>query len=60
MLVPPRDAEALAEALHTILESPDRQKKMGARSREIVQEDFSVERVNEKTLALYEKLERQS
>ncbi|WP_251941169.1 glycosyltransferase family 4 protein [Salinibacter ruber] len=55
-LVPPQDATALAEALLKVLTSPDRRRQMGARGRQIVQEEFSLERVVRDTMSVYDEL----
>ncbi len=55
-LVPLRDATAVAEALKELLDSSDLRRKMGARGRALVEKEFSLDRVNNETLALYEEL----
>jgi glycosyltransferase involved in cell wall biosynthesis len=55
LLVPVRDVPALAKALKQLLLDPDLRKKMGACSRKVAEEDFSIERINAETLAVYEK-----
>ncbi len=54
LLVPPRDPVALADAIQKIIEMPDLGRKMGLKGREIVENNFSVDRINAQTLALYE------
>ncbi|MFN8178408.1 MAG: glycosyltransferase [bacterium] len=44
-VVPPRDPEALAAALLDVIESPERVRAMGLRSRQIVEERFSMVRM---------------
>lgn len=56
LLVPVRDAAALAIALRRLLEDGALCRDMGARGREIAVTDFSVERVVRETLALYREL----
>jgi glycosyltransferase involved in cell wall biosynthesis len=56
-LVPPRDPQALAEALAAALSDPARAARMGARGRELVRQNFSVERMVTETAALYDALE---
>jgi glycosyltransferase involved in cell wall biosynthesis len=51
LLVPPDDARALATALNRVLEDPD---GYGAAGRARAREEFSVARMADRTLALYE------
>jgi glycosyltransferase involved in cell wall biosynthesis len=53
LLVPTRDAEALALAIRRLLERPEERARMGARGRERAEKEFSQERVIEATLAVY-------
>jgi len=53
LLVPGRDAAALADALGKLIANPDRRLEMGRRGREIAVREFSVEKVVAETLALY-------
>ena len=55
LLVPIRDARALAKALLDLLESPATRIEMGKRSREIAEKEFATELVISQTLALYQK-----
>ena len=55
LLVPVRDARALAKALRDLLESPVTRIEMGKRSREIAEKEFATELVISQTLALYQK-----
>ncbi len=55
-LVPPRDHVALASAILKLIEDRELRLKMGAKGREIAMAEFSVERVVNETLAVYEKL----
>ena len=53
LLVPPRDADALAEAIATLLRDPVRRTEMGKRAREHALSAFSLERVIAETLRIY-------
>lgn len=55
-LVPLRDAAAVAGALKKLIDSPLLRRTMGAKGRELVESEFSLERVNNETLALYGEL----
>jgi glycosyltransferase involved in cell wall biosynthesis len=52
-LVPPRDAEALADAMSTILQNKALRQSMGARGREIVTKEFRTDLVTDGTIAVY-------
>jgi glycosyltransferase involved in cell wall biosynthesis len=56
ILVPPRDAVALADAIERLVRDPLLRARMGARGRRRVEEEFSEERVVEQTIALYRSL----
>jgi glycosyltransferase involved in cell wall biosynthesis len=56
-LVAPGDAEALAERLLKLLASRDLAERMGAKAREIVLAEFTVENMVDKFLDLYKRLE---
>ncbi len=58
LLVPPRDGEALAKALKTLIESKDLRQSMGLSGRERIEKEFTHEDVNAAVLQLYEKLLR--
>jgi glycosyltransferase involved in cell wall biosynthesis len=58
LLVPPRNPEALAEALCTLLADPDRRTRMGIAARERVERDFTWGKVAERTIKVYESLAR--
>ncbi len=54
LLVPARDAGALAEALTDLLQSPNTRSEMGIRSRAIAEKEFSMELVISQTFAFYQ------
>jgi glycosyltransferase involved in cell wall biosynthesis len=56
LLVPPRDARALADALRTLLDDRTRLEEMGRSSREIAVRHFAVEMVNRDTIKEYNKV----
>lgn len=53
LLVPPRDAGALADALRQLLTDAALRQRMGAAGRRLAESRFSVESVASETLALY-------
>jgi len=53
LLVPARDAEALSEAVASLLDDPEARRRMGKRSREIAVEEFAVDHVVEQYLKIY-------
>ncbi|HSJ88505.1 MAG TPA: glycosyltransferase family 4 protein [Anaerolineales bacterium] len=52
-LVPVRNAEALANALETLITNPELRRRMGNAGREIAMNQFSMAKVNRETLAVY-------
>ncbi len=56
LLVPLKDAEALASAIQQLIEDSTLRKQMGAQSRKIAEEHFSEEQVIKETLALYKEV----
>lgn len=56
LLVPPRDADALRQALVKLIEDPDLRGWMGARGRARVEAEFSSQRVIRQTLELYQQM----
>ncbi len=56
VLVPPRDARALAGAIEALLDDPARRARMGAAGRRRMEQEFSWERCGERTAAVYAEL----
>jgi len=56
ILVPINDAEALADALGTLLADANMRKRMGTKSRQLVEEQFHVNLVIRDTLKVYQSL----
>jgi glycosyltransferase involved in cell wall biosynthesis len=54
LLVPVRDAGALAEALLFLIKNPDMRSEMGICSRTIAENEFSMELINSQIIALYQ------
>ena len=52
-MIPPGDISALVASLKTLLDNPTLRQKMGARGREIVEQEFSVNTVIARTLDVY-------
>ncbi len=56
LLVPSRDAEALADALHQLLQDPSRCARMGQTGRQIAESEFASPRIISETLDIYAEL----
>jgi len=56
LLVPPRDAPALAEAVRTLLEDPARRRAMGVAARALAEREFAIEHIVAQHLQLYRSL----
>jgi glycosyltransferase involved in cell wall biosynthesis len=56
VLVPPRDAPALAAAIARLLDDAPERARMGARGRELAEREFALELVVQQTLAVYREL----
>lgn len=56
LLVPPRDATALADAMQVLAADPLLRHRLGQRARELVCSHFTVEHVNGQTIAVYREL----
>jgi glycosyltransferase involved in cell wall biosynthesis len=57
LLVPARDAVALAEALRKLIENPDLRRQMGKKGREIAAAEFSTEIIVGKIMDVYRELQ---
>jgi len=55
-LVPAKDAQALAEAVERLISNPSLARRMGQRGRERLEQEFSMQQVNETTLITYQKM----
>jgi len=53
LLVPPRDPVALARAIRTLIEDPERRRRMGQRGRELVEQHFAQEKIIRHILSIY-------
>lgn len=53
MLVPPKDATALAERLHALLRGPDAARRLGEEARVAAQAEYSVQRMGQRYCELY-------
>ncbi len=56
LVVPPRDAPALRDALLDLLHNPDRRRAMGQAARDRITGPFHIRHTAEKTIALYHSL----
>lgn len=56
LLIPPKDSDALGQAILSILPYPDVRRHMGEEGRRIVREQFSVDRMVDRTLRVYEEV----
>jgi glycosyltransferase involved in cell wall biosynthesis len=56
LLVPPRDAAALADAIERLAKDPDLRRRLGGAGRRLAEERFGAEIINAKTLGVYREL----
>ena len=56
LLIPPKDPEALALAIRTLIDDPPLRVRMGARGREIVVSEFSSQQIVREYLALFRRV----
>jgi glycosyltransferase involved in cell wall biosynthesis len=55
LLVPPKNPQALAKAIESLLTNPNLRTEMGKAGRRLAQEKFSLEKIIEQTLDVYQK-----
>ena len=58
ILIPTRNVEAITVAVSRLIASPELRVRMGEKGREMVESEFSVEKVNAETLRVYKGLVR--
>lgn len=56
LLVPVKDAKALADAIQTLIESPERRLQMGLAGRKLAQNSFTIDKIVEQHLSIYQEL----
>ncbi|MBT9507354.1 glycosyltransferase family 4 protein [Rhodoferax sp.] len=56
LLVPPRNAALLADAIELLLGNPDLRQRMGTAGRHLVEAEFSDTKVAQETLAVYDEM----
>jgi glycosyltransferase involved in cell wall biosynthesis len=56
LLVPPRDPQAIADAIQRLVEDPALRQRMGVAGRALVEKMFSEEHIVKQTLAVYRRL----
>lgn len=56
LLVPPRDPEALAEAVHKLLENDEMRQGMGQAGRKLAEREFAIEKIVQQHLEIYRSL----
>lgn len=60
ILIPTRNVEAITVAVSRLIASPELRVRMGEKGREMVESEFSVEKVNAETLRVYKGLNKSS
>ena len=55
-LVPERDADALADKLEYLIEHPELRREMGQLGRQYVQENYDIDKLNDRLVCIYQKL----
>ena len=58
LLVPERDADALAGAFRTLVAQPSRWATMGRAARDVVEREYDIEKLNDRLVSHYERLLR--
>ncbi|WP_376789949.1 glycosyltransferase [Thermoflexus sp.] len=59
-IVPPRDPEALAEAIQEILDHPEAARERGRQGQERVRREFTLEKMAQRVLEIYEEVRHQA
>jgi glycosyltransferase involved in cell wall biosynthesis len=54
MLIPPGDVQALTQAMRTLLGDEQLRRRLGEAARRRVEEEYTIERMTERTVAVYE------
>lgn len=57
LLVPVRNADALAEAIQVLIDDSDLRRAMGRAGRKLAEEEFSIEKITQAHLDIYKELE---
>ena len=55
-LVPPKDAVALANAIHKLIENPELRYEMGQNGRRLAEREFTIEKIVDEHLKIYREL----
>jgi len=56
LLVPPRDAMALADAIQYLIEHPQQRRRMGEAGRKLAERDFAIEKIVDAHMEIYREL----
>lgn len=56
LLVPVKDAEALADAIQTLIDSPERRLQMGLAGRKLAEDSFAIEKIVGQHMSIYREL----
>lgn len=56
LLVPVKDAKALADAIQSLIESPERRLQMGLAGRELARNFFAIEKIVQQHMSIYQEL----
>lgn len=56
VLIPPNNADSLAQAILGLIEDRDRATQLGRKGRQLVEDQYTLERMVERTLGMYEKV----